>query len=209
MEYFRVLCSIALAFALLAPSSCRAEASVSFERASALLNSVSGASVRPYSTRDFGREKFAGAISVLIDPTKAEGMLAALRKELPAGFVAFIGTTQSLTKPAAAGAELVIGRGSGPIDILHIAQTDAVNYDMSNSDLKRRLMAWHKAYGIDIWQAETDTIQLRFNRMPRNVHSFAEEVYKFCPDTVDQGVGTKNALVKDIRERKGLYLWWD
>jgi len=136
-------------------------------------------------------------------------MLAALRKELPAGLVAFVGTTHSLAKPAAPGVELVIGRGSGPIDILHIAQTDAVNYGMTNEDLKRRLAHWQKAYGIDIWQAESDTIQLRFTRMPSNLPSFAKEVYEFCPDIVDQGVGTEEALVQEIQKRKGLQLWWD
>ncbi len=136
-------------------------------------------------------------------------MLLALRNELPVGLVAFIGTTRSLTKPPAHGVELVVGEGSGPLDILNIAQTDAVNYNMSNEDIKRRLARWHEAYGIDIWQAETDTIQLRFIRMPSNVQSFAKEVYKFCPDIVDQGAGTQKALEQDIQKRKGLYLWWD
>lgn len=209
MKYLRLACSIALAFTLLFPASCRAETSAPFERASALLHRISGANVRPYSTRDFGRDKFTGAISVLVDPSKAEGMLVALRQELPAGLVAFIGTTRSLTTPPATGVELVVGSGSGPLDILHIAQTDAVNYNITNDDLRRRLARWHKAYGIDIRQAETDTIQLLFLKMPLNVQSFAKEVYEFCPDIVDQGLGTQNALVKDIQERKGLYLWWD
>ena len=209
MNYFGIARSIALVLIMLAGASCRAEPGGISEQASALLHRISGAPVRPYATRDFGRDPDGGAISVLVDESKAVAMLSALRKELPDGLVAFIGTTHSLANPPARGAELVIGRGSGPIDILHIAQTDAVNYNMSNEDLKRRLAAWHKVYGIDIWQAETDTIQLRFIRMPRDLQSFAKEVYEFCPDIVDQGVGTRKALEADIQKRNGLYLWWD
>ncbi|MCD2518311.1 DUF4253 domain-containing protein [Massilia sp. G4R7] len=209
MNLFRIARSIALFFMVLAGASCRAEPSKPLEQASTLLQRISGAHVRPYSTRDFGRDRYDGAISALVDETRAEAMLIALRNELPAGLVAFIGTTRSLTKPSARGVELVVGKGSGPLDILHIAQTDAVNYNMNNEDLKRRLARWHEAYGIDIWQAETDTIQLRFTRMPSNVQSFAKEVYKFCPDIVDQGAGSQKALEQDIQKRKGLYLWWD
>lgn len=209
MHYFRIGWLIALGLVLLTGANCRAEPGAPLKEASALLHRISGAQVRPYSTRDFGRTPYSGAISALVDEAKAPAMLVALRKELPAGLLAFIGTTQSLTKPPAPGVELVIGQGNGPTDILHIAQTDAVNYGMSNEDLKRRLARWHQAYGIDIWQAETDTIQLRFIRLPPDLQSFAKEVYEFCPDIVDQGVGTQEALVQEIRNRKGLQLWWD
>lgn len=198
-----------LLFALLFSGLCRAETGATLESASTLLHRITGAQVRPYSGRDFGREKYTGAISVLVDETKAEDILLSVRKELPAGFVAFVGTTRSLTSPPAVGVELVIGPGSGPLDILRIAKTDAVNYGMVTKDLEVKLAQWHKVYGIDIWQAETDTVQLRLKRMPRDIKSFASEVYKFCPDIVDQGVGTQQALIKDIQDKKGLYLWWD
>jgi hypothetical protein len=209
MNYFRIARMFTLAFALLTVANCRAESGPSLKQASALLQRISGAQVRPYSTRDFGRTHYNGAIYALVNEAKAAAMLVSLRKELPAGLVAFIGTTQTLTNPPAPGVELVVGQGNGPIDILQIAQTDAVNYGMTNEDLKRRLARWHKAYGIDVWQAETDTIQLRFIRMPPNLQSFAKEVYEFCPDIVDQGVGTQKALAQEIQKRRGLQLWWD
>ena len=201
--------AISLILTMLACVVCRAEASGSFQQASAVLHRIAGSDVRPYSTRDFGREQFTGAISALVDEKKAERILSAVRKELPAGFLAYIGTMRSLSTPPASGVELVIGRGDGPLDILEIAQTDAVNYDLDNKAVKAKLAQWHKVYGIEIWQAETDTIQLRFLKMPSDMKAFAEEVYKFCPDVVDQGVGTKDALIRDILKTKGLYLWWD
>ena len=200
---------ILFVFTLFFSVLCHAKANETFNEASTLLHRISAAKVRPYSTRDFGREQFSGAISVLVSEEKAEKILLAVRKELPPGFVAFIGTTRSLTTPPAVGVELVIGRGTGPLDVLDVAQTDAINYGMTTRKLKGRFARWHKAFGIDIWQAETDTVQLRFQKMPRDLKSFAKEVYKFCPDIVDQGVGTEEALLKDIQNTKGLYLWWD
>lgn len=194
---------------LLLAGACHAEPLPHLQQASKLLRQITGSEVRPYATRDFGRDKYHGAISALIDEKKAEGVLAKIRKELPSGLVAYIGTTRSLTKPPAVGVELVVGQGTGPLDILEIAQTDAVNYGMVTKDLKAKLALWHKAYGIDIWQAETDTIQLRFIKMPGDLKAFAKEVYKFCPDIVDQGVGSQRALIKAIKEQGGLYLWWD
>ena len=38
---------------------------------------------------------------------------------------------------------------------------------------------------------------------------FAKEVYTFCPDVVDQGVGSIEALEEAIKEMHGVWLWWD
>lgn len=204
LKHFLILVS-----AFLLSGTCWAETVPTPQQASALLHQISGAQVRPFSTRDFGREKFNGAISILVNKTKAEALLVAVRKKLPTGFVAFIGTTRSLSKPPSVGVELVIGLGNGPLDILQVAQTDAINYDMQTKDLQTKLAKWNKAYGIDVWQAETDTIQLRFVKMPRNIEAFAKEVYEFCPDIVDQGAGTQRALIQEMQQQKGVTLWWD
>lgn len=38
---------------------------------------------------------------------------------------------------------------------------------------------------------------------------FSEEVYEFCPDIVDQGVGDMKKLKDSIKVNKELFLWWD
>ncbi len=38
---------------------------------------------------------------------------------------------------------------------------------------------------------------------------FAEEVYEFSPDTVDQGAGSIEGLMKEIRKTNRLSLLWD
>ncbi len=42
--------------------------------------------------------------------------------------------------------------GNDQFDILRVAASDAVNYDMLTEDLIRELRAWHRDFGIDIWR---------------------------------------------------------
>lgn len=183
-----------------------------------ILADVTGKKVRNYSTRDFGREKYLHARSVLIpaepfalyqNRTKYEQLLRLIQTRLPKGFVAFIGTTNHLGSSGEKGIEIVVAPGDDQFAIIETAATDAVNYDMSTNDLIDKLEVWDSKYGIDIWQAETDTIQLKLLKLPKDLKSFAQEVYTFCPDIVDQGTGTVSALEKEIRRTKELFLWWD
>nr|WP_245200070.1 DUF4253 domain-containing protein [Herbaspirillum sp. LeCh32-8] len=135
--------------------------------------------------------------------------MLALRRELPPQWLSFVGTTNSLASPKPVGAEIVVGPGREALDILDIAQTDAVNYGMVTKDLKAHLRLWDQQYGIDILQAGTDTIMLKLRKMPADLAAFAREVYEFCPDIVEQGAGTVEALEASIREYHGVFLWWD
>ena len=44
---------------------------------------------------------------------------------------------------------------------------------------------------------------------PDNWGAFAQEVYEFCPDIVDQGVGDVGALAEILDDTRRVYLWWD
>lgn len=185
------------------PSSAQTEL---IDRAAAALGQVAGAEVRPFSTMDFGREQNPKGRSVLVPVDAAEQLLDSVRKQLPPGTLAFVGLEEG---PAGPHAELVVAEGSSQFDILRIAATDAINYGFSTEDLIRELQSWDAEYGIDIWQAATDTIQLRLRTLPTDLPAFAERVYKFCPDIVDQGVDDVRLLELAIAESHGLFLWWD
>lgn len=181
----------------------------SLDEAGSFIAKVTGKPLRPYSTRDFGRDEFSEARSVLIDDSDGERFLGKIRKHLGPQLVAFIGTRTSHAKPRPKGVELVVGHGASQFDILRIAASDAVNFDKGTEDLVKQIQAWDTAYGVDIFQAETDTIQLRLTKIPADLKRFAEEVYEFCPDIVDQGVGSVDQLAKDIGATGKLLLWWD
>jgi hypothetical protein len=165
--------------------------------------------VRPFSTYDFGREQDPRARSVIVREKTSKQILRALRAELDAGLVAFIGTTQWLGQERRPGAELVVAHGEAPLDIPRIARTDAVNYGMDTEAVVAKLAEFHERFGIDIYHAETDSLEFAPACMPEDLAAFSEEIYEFCPDIVDQGVGTVERLQRSIRESQSVYLWWD
>lgn len=183
--------------------------SQTLDQAGRVLTQITGKTARPYSTRNFGREQFSGARSVLVSASDADAELQKVRKAISPGLVAFVGTTHSLATPKPSGVELVVGAGDDQFSILRIAAADAANHGKTTEDLIARLQLWDAAYGIDIWQAGTDTVQLRFKKVPVDLGRFAKEVYEFCPDIVEQGVGSVSALEKEIRRTQSLFLWWD
>ena len=175
----------------------------------AVLEKETGQKSRAFSTRDFGREKFKGPHSVLVPDDRAESLLWKIRGQVPSGSVAFIGTQRSLADPSVDGTELVVARANSQFDILRIAASDAVNYGKETEDLVRILSNWDQRYGIDIYAAQTDTIQLKLESIPKDMRAFADEVYKLCPDIVDQGVGDVEKLAAEIAATKTVFLWWD
>jgi len=60
-----------------------------------------------------------------------------------------------------------------------------------------------------ITDAAHDWVDARITTDPANWKALAEEVYAFCPDVVDQGTGTVDALIEEVRSKKVLFLWWD
>ncbi len=178
-----------------------------------ILRDEAGSPLRERSTQDFGRESMTAGVSVIVpgEPDgKARDLVLRLRKRLPPGWVAFVGTSRWLGEEKLDGnVEVVVGPGRDQFDILRLAKTDAVNYEMSTEALVKKLRAYHAIVPIDIWHAETDTIELDLAAVPADPKAFAKDVYAFCPDIVDQGVGSVAALEKEIVKTKRLFLWWD
>jgi Domain of unknown function (DUF4253) len=57
-----------------------------------------------------------------------------------------------------------------------------------------------------------DVLNLRAASKPKSREealALAAEHYEFCPDTVDQGVGTLETLAACLLEHDWWYFWWD
>lgn len=100
-------------------------------------------------------------------------------------------------------------KGKDDLDILRYRRTDGINYGLPNEDIVERISQWKSKYGLIVIGCGRDWLHVEFDKMPANLDEFADEVYKFCPDSVDQGVGTIDNLKQAIREMKGIWLWWD
>lgn len=100
-------------------------------------------------------------------------------------------------------------KSNDELDILRWRGTDGINYDHTNQDIISKLEEWGKTNPIRIDGASFDWLLFHFENPVKNVDLFANEVYDFCPDIVDQGLGTMDALKKIIKQQEGLFLWWD
>jgi hypothetical protein len=183
---------------------------MNLDAAAKRLSEISGSPIRDFSTRDFGRDRNPDARSVVVPKAKARQVLQHVRSELDPGLVAFIGTTRWLgDEKHADGEEIVVAKGDSQFEILRVAQSDAVNHGMVTDDLVKNLTVYHRNYGIDVFHAETDTIEFKFSKLPADLPGFCKDLYMFCPDIVDQGVGTVEALENEIRRTQEVFLWWD
>ena len=170
---------------------------------------VSGKSVREYMTYDFGRARSSEAVSIVAAEDEALDLAAELRAGLDEGYSAFLGTDLWLGDEAHPGeVEVVVAPIQEKWDILRLARTDAVNYDMQTEDVISWLAERDSMLQLDILQANTDTVFAALGAVPADMDSFLAELYEFCPDIVDQGVGSVEALSEMIDARV-LYLWWD
>lgn len=182
---------------------------MNLDTASSRLAELARRPLRQFATRDFGRDRNSEAKSVVVSNEEAQALVTEIRAELGPGLLAFVGCTRSLADPPDKGTEVVVARGNSQVDILRVAQSDAINYDMETEDLIRKLQEYHSKYGIDIFHAETDTIEFRFTTMPSDLAEFCNDLYEFCPDIVDQGLGTVEELQNEIAKTGTVFLWWD
>lgn len=100
-------------------------------------------------------------------------------------------------------------KGQDELDILRYRRTDGINYDLENDDIIKKISEWQSKYGLVLIGCSRDWLHVVFDKLPANLDAFADEVYEFCPDSVDQGVGSVDELKKAIYEMKGVWLWWD
>lgn len=180
---------------------------VTLDEAGNLLGTLAGHEVRPYATQNFGRDKNPEARSVIVPEKQSRRILAKFREQLPTGFVAFLGCTSSLESGAAEGDELVVAAGTTQFDILRHAQTDGVNFGLTTDDLIRTLQDIDQQYGIDIYHAETDSVEFKLKRLPDPLSEFCEELTDFCPDLLAED--SLKDLERSIAKSSRVSLWWD
>ena len=104
---------------------------------------------------------------------------------------------------------IAVIKGRDELDIIRYRRTDGINYNLQNKNVVEQLEKWKSKNDFNILVCGRDFLQLEFKTLPTDLDAFAKEVYKFCPDIVDQGVGDIKNLKSAIKEMNGLYLWWD
>lgn len=170
------------------------------------LSRLSGQDPRPYSTIDFGSRRLPQCLSVLADQQKAWDWVGHLQPKLVNGLLAFVGTVHMEDDNQA---EVVIGRGETPYDAIRLAQTNAIHHDLSTEDIVKKLKEWDGRYGISIKSAATDTVGFTLLKTPEDVPAFRAELYAFCPDLSELGLGSTEALDERIASGEPIVLHWN
>lgn len=93
--------------------------------------------------------------------------------------------------------------------IIEMKETNGANYDINTDAVIAKLKAWDKLYNLKLTGADFDWFEVKLLNPPTNMKSLADEVYAFCPDVVDQGVGTVKKLEEELQQNKTIYCWWD
>ncbi|SHH41908.1 protein of unknown function [Jatrophihabitans endophyticus] len=121
----------------------------------------------------------------------------------PAGFVAAGAPTVLAFVPARA--------GGCEVPAL-LSWTGAANAEISGDEHYAVLRHWHERFGAELVTLGFDTLELSVPRPPVaavDALAVGREQYAYCPDVVDQGVQTLQALVTGQVVRQSWWFWWD
>jgi Domain of unknown function (DUF4253) len=87
-----------------------------------------------------------------------------------------------------------------------------VNYSDTTSPLAAVVRSWEDRFGVRVVRIGFDTLDLSVAAppvTPEHAQQVAAEHYGFCPDNIEQGLGTLAAYAQAIRGEKLWSFWWD
>jgi len=142
-------------------------------------------------TEDYETENVDG-LSVAVERQNVEPLMTNLQPQLtPRGYRAFwseICESNGLKKSD----EIAVFKTTNHHSIIEIRRSDGANHGVSTDDVIRKLKEWENRCQFEVFGAASAWIAIQFQTLPNDICAFAEEIYDFCPDTVEQGVGLMN-----------------
>lgn len=177
-------------------------------RENVLLVSTQGANIRQLVGLDEnGDERLARGLTIDVPQKDALPLVEKLQKTIGKEHVVFVSEQNFGIKNALD--QVSVLKSKDQFDALRVMSTNAWNYDMSPKDVLKKIKEWDRRYGLIVVGAGQDWMHAKFKRTPHPMLSFAKEVFKFCPDIVEQGTGTVDKLASEMQSANSLYLWWD
>lgn len=95
-----------------------------------------------------------------------------------------------------------------PRAVMALISPHAGESEVGIFEILEKLDAW-EPLGWSLAGVGNDAFELRFERLPEDTVAFAEELYRFCPDLVDQGFESVEALRRSVVEDRRVSFWWD
>jgi hypothetical protein len=99
-----------------------------------------------------------------------------------------------------------------PADVpAHLGWSGPVNHGLDGSDVSAVLRSWESRYGAVLTGLGFNTLVLAVAEPPTeptDVRQVMQEIYAFCPDLVNQGIGDVGGLDPMVRSLEWSF-WWD
>jgi hypothetical protein len=96
-----------------------------------------------------------------------------------------------------------------PYQIMEYAETNGANHDIETTDIISKYKEWDERFGILPIAIGFDFCECEIINKDIDYTELANEVYGFCPDVVEQGTETVEALAAEMKENGTIFLWWD
>lgn len=91
-----------------------------------------------------------------------------------------------------------------------LMQTNGANWDLNPSDVVSWLEKLEKKQPFELSNITRDRLEGAFQTPIAEPERLAQSMYQFCPDIVDQGCGSLEVLVQELKKAPAtLFLWWD
>ena len=111
--------------------------------------------------------------------------------------------------PVGMGSQVLLVPSPNQYAILAAMGTNGCNCGLSTPDVIRWLRQMETDHPFLIDGVRHDTVEGRFLEPIEEADALAERMYEFCPDIVDQGTGSVEALAKELARRQRFFFWWD
>ncbi len=94
-------------------------------------------------------------------------------------------------------------------DLIRAFQTNGANYDLMPIDIARWLEKFSAQQPVVITGVSGDWLEGRITGKITNARKLAKQMYEFCPDIVDQGIGSVKDLARALEKDGYFFFWWD
>lgn len=87
-----------------------------------------------------------------------------------------------------------------PFAAIRAAATDGANLGLDTDDIIEHLKGWQSLCSFKVTEAKRDAVNIEFESLPADLDAFVRDLYKFCPDVVDQGTGCMHEMLESMEE---------
>jgi hypothetical protein len=142
----------------------------------------------------------------LRDNAKAQRGLVALKDELRRkGYSIYIHNNDYGKYPV----EITVLNSVDPYDLLRFSETGTSNTALGTEKIISKLKEWDRLYGIEIIDAGIDFVELKLEKLPKNLSLFTAEIKEFTSSVINLETGNTTGWVEYLQNTHYLYLWWD